>query len=1140
MLLAACSLPATDTGLSLTTGTSSTDAVHATTSRAQAPGAWHALSSDTPRSQIPGRASAPARVAHGGVAVGFRLAGARPVAAARVGNETRYEGALGAGTALRLRERANGAVEDLVDLETAPAGERLDYVLDVSEVAGLRQVEQVVEFLDAEGSPRLRMRAPTIEGADGRVAEARVDLGCAHDTSPAAPWGRAVVAPGGGECRMTLSWAGRGVRYPAVLDPVWETTGDMVKARVQPVQGLLANGLVLVAGGRTCGNSDCTGLSDAELYNPAKGTWALTGSTDQPRDRAAGVMVPKYGFVVISGNDPTPEQAVPERYSEATGTWSKLAAMPEIRTEPLAVLASDDRTIVVTGGLNQGGQGITTVALFSATTGQWSDGGSLPVSHYLASGTALPDGRVMISGGSHCYNCGPQVETEIYDPVTKTYESVPMSDERFNHLALLIKVGTKSKVLVAAGGNSKSELFDLETKKWSPVGDATAARVYAANHLLPDGTALMAGGGVVPTTDPVDTAERFDPDSLTWKPAGKMAHAHAGAASQMLPDGRVIVAGGANGKILSDANTITATDVFTLQPQGAACQGAGECATRFCADGVCCQTACDGECQACTAAKQGKGKDGTCGPIASDTDPDEECPIDSPTTCGRTGQCSGQGKCARYAVNTPCGAATCTNNVSSGALCNAAGACAPSTQPCAPYRCKDPTACGTKCDSDEQCVDSAHCDGSKECVGDLAVGAACDRSAMCASGFCVDGVCCQSACDGTCVACSAERKESGQDDGICDAARKATDPHSTCADTPVSGCDQDGSCDGQGKCSLYAKGTPCQGATCEGDTATGFSSRQGYVCDGQGTCASDEPSTPCGDLACRQGQCLSACQADADCLDAKYCVGGTCKPRNVAGTACSESRECADGFCVDGVCCQSPCQGPCEACAEQGFAGICKPVSGQPRGTQRKACDEAPAGRPCEARTCDGVVRTSCAGYVGEDVRCHDPSCTDGLARSAEFCDGKGACPDATEARCEPYVCDGDACRNAKGCASDTDCAPRFRCDLTATPADCVPRTVAACDGNHTLILPDGKPQDCGAYTCDGDHCRGSCDSVLECVLPNVCDASSHSCVPPRPNPDDGACQASAGAAPRPGLAALALAGALVALARRTRRRGVA
>ena len=58
---------------------------------------------------------------------------------------------------------------------------------------------------------------------------------------------------------------------------------------------------------------------------------------------------------------------------------------------------------------------------------------------------------------------------------------------------------------------------------------------------------------------------------------------------------------------------------------GVACATGNQCASGFCMDNVCCNAACGGLCQACSAAKKGSGANGACGNIAAGTDPDNEC-----------------------------------------------------------------------------------------------------------------------------------------------------------------------------------------------------------------------------------------------------------------------------------------------------------------------------------------------------------------------------------------------------------------------------------------------------------------------------------------------------------------------------------
>jgi hypothetical protein len=79
----------------------------------------------------------------------------------------------------------------------------------------------------------------------------------------------------------------------------------------------------------------------------------------------------------------------------------------------------------------------------------------------------------------------------------------------------------------------------------------------------------------------------------------------------------------------------------------------------------------------------------------------------------------------------------------------------PSAQPvaCAPYVCRG-DACGTDCALQADCASGFLCKAPR-CVAKSDDGAACSSEIECASGFCVDSVCCDSACPGRCEACDA-------------------------------------------------------------------------------------------------------------------------------------------------------------------------------------------------------------------------------------------------------------------------------------------------------------------------------------------------------------------------------------------------
>ncbi len=78
---------------------------------------------------------------------------------------------------------------------------------------------------------------------------------------------------------------------------------------------------------------------------------------------------------------------------------------------------------------------------------------------------------------------------------------------------------------------------------------------------------------------------------------------------------------------------------------GAPCGAETECASGNCVDGVCCDSKCDGVCEACSTAVKGLGNDGECGPIEAGSDPNNECP-------NATGVCDGAGNCYQTPYDT--------------------------------------------------------------------------------------------------------------------------------------------------------------------------------------------------------------------------------------------------------------------------------------------------------------------------------------------------------------------------------------------------------------------------------------------------------------------------------------------------------
>lgn len=192
--------------------------------------------------------------------------------------------------------------------------------------------------------------------------------------------------------------------------------------------------------------------------------------------------------------------------------------------------------------------------------------------------------------------------------------------------------------------------------------------------------------------------------------------------------------------------TGTCTQGQVLQANGTACTNGSQCTSGNCTDGVCCDMACTGTCEACTVAKKGSGTDGTCGAIKYDFDPDNEC---------ANGSCSGTGTCQFYNGVACASTAEClSNNCVDGFCCG--NACTGPCQACSAAKKGSGLngVCGViaaNTDPDNEC--GGMCNGSGACQPQ-ANGNACSSAAECTSGHCVDGYCCNSACTGTCMSCN--------------------------------------------------------------------------------------------------------------------------------------------------------------------------------------------------------------------------------------------------------------------------------------------------------------------------------------------------------------------------------------------------
>ncbi|MFO0675473.1 MAG: hypothetical protein U0169_03000 [Polyangiaceae bacterium] len=418
---------------------------------------------------------------------------------------------------------------------------------------------------------------------------------------------------------------------------------------------------------------------------------------------------------------------------------------------------------------------------------------------------------------------------------------------------------------------------------------------------------------------------------------------------------------------------------------GLACTSSDACASRHCVDGVCCAEACDGTCHTCSA------NPGTCTAVVGAEDGDT-CSV--PRNVSR---CDAAGACKLVdGANAASKDACLSGFLSDGVCCDSAcaGGCDVCAQPgkvgtCSPLPagatglnpfCGGDGGVGVLCDgrggtcpgscaADKDCPNDTFCNANGSCERQKANGTACDPRSdcraggecrACGSGQCVDGVCCNTDCRGSCEACDVPGSAgtctpvSGEPHGLRAACRKGTDEDPCSAEV----CDANKS---SKTCSLVGADVSCRTAACSAGSET-----MAATCDGAGRCGTvgSSATRACAPYACGPTACKTRCDVDSDCAEASTCdtathscvSGASCTDeatvRDINGvvTSCAP-KKCRAGRCierctsVDDCVTGTVCDGA-GACVAQTTGGAAEPSSG----CSCRAIGIAPENAPGSAR----------------------------------------------------------------------------------------------------------------------------------------------------------------------------------------------
>lgn len=285
-------------------------------------------------------------------------------------------------------------------------------------------------------------------------------------------------------------------------------TGRLLVRRVQPSAAQLPNGQVLVIGGWVDGQVSET----TEIFDPAKGRSRLGPRLAGPRSSPTVVQLDDDTVLIAGGYDGRSVQSSAQLYEPRSGKLRTVGALRTPRSGATGTLLPNGQVLLAGGGNGEsdGRRALDSAELFDPLTGQFRATGSLVQRRYKHGAVALPDGDVLIIGGSDERDYRGKLRTvERYNVSTGQFvKAGSLAVERFK-LADGVLLIAPNKILVAAGDRHPEVFYVAEGKGLLLPDDLGSQWNYMTVARIDATAALLAGGYREGLIQPTDRTWRF-------------------------------------------------------------------------------------------------------------------------------------------------------------------------------------------------------------------------------------------------------------------------------------------------------------------------------------------------------------------------------------------------------------------------------------------------------------------------------------------------------------------------------------------------------------------------------------------------------------------------------------------------------
>ncbi len=231
----------------------------------------------------------------------------------------------------------------------------------------------------------------------------------------------------------------------------------------------------------------------------------------------SATLLPDGRVLVVGGGTERGMTASAEIWDPATASFSPAGSLAERSVNHTATLLPDGRVLIVGGER-------ASAEVWDPVTASFGPAGSFGYTHdgYSVSGntiTPVPDGEFLIVGGGYVTDKNSADEgyevaatAAVWDPETASFDAAgSLADARTNHTATLLPDG---HVLIVGGSPdwiASAEVWDPETASFSPAGSLATGRWNHTATPLPDGRVLIVGGSGMSRDSLPASAEVWSP-----------------------------------------------------------------------------------------------------------------------------------------------------------------------------------------------------------------------------------------------------------------------------------------------------------------------------------------------------------------------------------------------------------------------------------------------------------------------------------------------------------------------------------------------------------------------------------------------------------------------------------------------------